>query len=160
MNQSFNSVFQFNKSTEISQVGNLPIYIVTGNNLFADGFPGIFLQLSYSQGKPLIIFVKVKDNCLNGLAFSKLFTWMLQAFTPGNVRDVYQSINIIFNADKNAKVGDIFDFTLNFGANGVFVNQSIPWIGFNLFHSQGNASFFYVNTQNDSFNLIAYRYHL
>ena len=58
---------------------------------------------------------------------------------------MHQTVNIILDADEKAEIGDIFDFTLNFGSNRIFINQVIPRVGFNLFHAQRNAAFFRIN---------------
>ena len=136
MDQAFNPIFQFNESTKVGDVGNCTGNMVVGHQLVTDILPRVFIELLDAERKALIGGVEVKHDSLDGFPFFVDLAWVFKAFTPRDIRDMNEAVNIVFDADKETEISDILDFSLNFGANRVFINEAVPRVGLDLFHAQ------------------------
>ena len=157
MDQPFDALFELNKNTEIRYIGDCAFNLGPGGIIVGGRLPGIGLELLDAKGEPFMFFVDLENNRLDSLALGIFFRWMLDPFRPGEVRDVNQAVNALFNTDKYTKIGDIFNLALDNGANGIGLFHHIPGIGQQLFHAQGNPLGFGFHLEHLHFDFITDR---
>ena len=145
MNQAFNPIFELNECTKVGNVGNRTGDMVVDHQFCTDILPGIFVELFDTERKALIGGVEVKDDSLNGFTFFIDLARVFKAFTPGDIGDMNEAVDIIFDADKETEIGNILDFSLNLGADRVFVDKAVPGIRLDLFHAERDTAFFRIN---------------
>src|SRR4029079_13979399 len=59
---------------------------------------------------------------------------------PRHVGDVDQAIDILFDFDERAELGQIADLALDARADGILLGQLVPRVGFNLLEAQRDAT--------------------
>jgi len=140
MNQPLDTVFNLHKHTEVSHGGDLSLDACACTVFLRNNRPWIGIKLFDSKGKPFIGRVDIENNRLNCLSFCKDFTRVLDALGPGDIRDMYKSVNAVFNADESPEVGYILDLPLKFGADRITLFKTEPWICFGLLQTKGDTT--------------------
>ena len=74
---------------------------------------------------------------------------------PGQIADVNQTVDAVFDPNKNAEIGDVANLSANHCTHRVFLLQQAPWVWLDLLHAQGNALALLVDVQNDGADVVA-----
>src|SRR6185295_12115255 len=82
---------------------------------------------------------------------------MLDSFGPGDIRDVNESVNTIFNLDKRAEVRQRANLARNTRADAIANRQSLPRIGGDLLDAEAYSAAVRIGFEHDGFDFLADR---
>ena len=94
-------------------------------------FPRVGLQLLDAKRQPVVVAIDVQDNCIDALTLFQYLRGMLDP-PGGNIGDVNQPVNSLFDFNESAKVGQIADTAADYGTDRVPLRQGAPGIRFGL----------------------------
>ena len=110
VNQSFNTVFEFDECAVIGDVGNFTLVGFTDFELVGNSLPRVILELFHAQRNTLVVFIELNNLNFNGLTDGQNFARVINAF-PRNVGNVQQAVNTA-QINECAVIGDVFDNAL------------------------------------------------
>ena len=84
------------------------------------------------------------------------FRRMADFSRPGQVRDVQQAIDALFDLDERAVVGHVPHGTGNNGSRRVLLFDEGPGVHLGLLHAKGNFLLVSVNFKDNNLNIVAY----
>ena len=122
-------------------------------------FPRARCQFFDWERQPLTAFINAGNDCVNFVVFLKNIFRMFNFLVPSDVGNMNESVNSVFEFDKCAEFGQITNFTANFRADRIFLVNRIPRIFLKLFHSEADAAFIRVNSQNLHFDIFTVSEH-
>ena len=79
---------------------------------------------------------------------------MLDAARPGNVRNVNQPINAVFDFNKCSEVGEVANLAVNAVADLISFAESAPGIVLHLLHAEADAARFRIHAEHFNFDRI------
>src|SRR6185295_7567325 len=79
---------------------------------------------------------------------------MLDSFGPGDIRDVNESVDSVFDFDKRSKIGKRADLTGNTRADAIAHWQSLPRIGGDLLDAQTYSAAVRICFEHDGFDFL------
>src|SRR5262249_7467466 len=80
---------------------------------------------------------------------------MLNPARPGDIRDVNQTVNTVFDFDEGPKISEIADPAVDARANLIPLVQRAPRVVLNLFHTEADATCFRIDRQDFHFDRIS-----
>src|SRR5581483_6909585 len=80
---------------------------------------------------------------------------MLDVLGPGDIRNVYQTIDPVLDLDKSPEIGDVAHAPLDDGADRIAVGQGGPRVRLKLFQTERNAPLFGMDLEDHHLHLIA-----
>src|SRR5690625_869075 len=116
-------------------------------------------QLLNAQRDTLTLGINREHNGFQLVAFLVLTNGFYTAFMPGNIRQVHQTIDTAFQADKDTEVSDGLNLTADLVAFGVGTSKGIPGIFLTLLHAQRNPTTLFVDVQDHYFNFFTQLHH-
>ena len=132
MDKTIYFIGQFNKCSESGDFGNFTFDNFTNLIELVDIGPWIFFTLFQTKRNTLLIGIYVKNDCFNFIAGFEYFIWIIDLTSPGHIRNMDHTVNIVFNFNKCSITGHVTDFALDFGINRIFFHQDFPRITFFL----------------------------
>src|SRR5690606_14574721 len=109
--QTFDTVFHFNESTVVGQVGNLAEQTGTLRVATRQTDPRIFAELLDAQGDTALFLVELEDLGFDVLTHLQYLGGVTDT-TPCHVGDVQQTVDAT-QVDKRTVVGDVLDHALD-----------------------------------------------
>src|SRR6185369_7726636 len=118
-------------------------------------FPGTWHQVLHRKRKPLTMFVDVCNDSVDFLVLFKEFFRMLYLFRPGYIRNMYETIDALFQLDKSTKISQVSDPAVDLRTNGVTQIDCFPWVVLELLHSKADPLLHRIDPQYLYVNLVA-----
>ena len=103
-----------------------------------------------------LIHIQFQDDNFDFITQICKLRRMLDLFRPGQIRNVYQSINSFFKLYKNSVVSEVSDCSLVFRSYRVLLVNIFPWIIYQLPHTKRHFALFFVHGKDLSFYLISH----
>src|SRR5207247_959830 len=103
-------------------------------------FPSVWLQLFYRKRHAPILSVHAGDNSVDLLSLLEQFAWMDNPLRPGNIRDVHQAVNAVFDFDESAKVSQVANAAMHARSHLKAFMKSLPWVCLDLLHAQTDTA--------------------
>src|SRR5262249_37778073 len=97
----------------------------------------------------------IQHDSTHPLALLEDFRGVLDALSPGHIRNVDEAIDAFFQSDKRPKVRQITDFALDFTPDRIALVHRSPRVRLDLLHPQGDALLIAINAQHHRLNTIA-----
>src|SRR5579864_2589013 len=152
--QTFHAGGEFHENAEIGRAANSSTHHIAHLMRAEEGLPGVRLQLLHAEGKAAVGRIDVQNYGLNQLTLLHQFGRMLDAFRPGQIRDVHQSIDAFLDFYESAEIGQLAHAALHHRADRVAFRHRGPRIGLELLDAQRHTPFFGLYIQHDRFNLV------
>ena len=149
VNEAFDAIGDLSESTEFRDLGDFAIDDRPGRIHFGESFPGIAGELFDTEGEAFAGDVDVEDDGFDFVTAFVDFGWVADFLCPADVGDMDETIDAIFDADEETEIGDIADFALDDGANGIFFFEDFPGIRLGLFHAEADLLGFGVEAEDD-----------
>ena len=143
MNKCFNTLFNFNKCSEICKPYNFNLNIASGRITFICISPRI-VKLFATETEMFFLKINIKNHNVNFLTLLEYITRLLNS-CPAYITDMYKSFNARFNLNKRSEVGYVRYGSLEDIALVNPFADCIPRISINLFNAEGDSVFFSVN---------------
>src|SRR5690606_15054658 len=118
--------------------------LVIGSHVVVEG---VALELLDAQGDALLFGVDGKHHGVDFVALLVVAHGFLAGFAPGQVGQVYQTIDTTGQANEHAKVGDRLDGAANLVATLEVDGELFPRVRAALLHAKGNAATVFVDFQ-------------
>src|SRR5579859_3532129 len=80
---------------------------------------------------------------------------MFDAFGPGEIGNVDQTVDSLFDFHKRAEVGHVAYAALDYGADAVAVRNGGPGVGLELFQAQRDAPLLGMYVEHHGFDLVS-----
>src|SRR6266851_9690510 len=106
MNQSIDSILNFNESSEVGQVSHATVNTRSYLIALVQGLPGIVLNLFHSQANSASFWINAQHFNFNGVAGVNQLTGMLYTFRPAHLGNMDQPFDAIFKLYESAVVSD------------------------------------------------------
>src|SRR5215470_980370 len=90
--------------------------------------PHIGLKLLDPKREAAVFRLYAENNSLHLFTLLQNFRGMLDALGPAQVRNVYQTIDAVFDLDERSEVGQVAHAAFNVGACRVALHQMLPRI--------------------------------
>src|SRR5205085_11436332 len=103
--EALDALFDLDKGAEVGKAHDLAGHRVADLVRLEEAIPGVRLQVFDRQRQPATFQVDVGDDRVNRLVLLQDVRRVLDALRPGNVGNVHETVNAIFNLDKGAEVG-------------------------------------------------------
>ena len=113
MDQSFNAFLKLDEYAEVGDIGNFTFDNGTGRVVVKCCLPWIWFKLFNAKREPFVFAVNFQNYGLDRITFGIFFRRVLDAFSPGKIRDVNETVNAFFNTDKYTEIGYILDLAHN-----------------------------------------------
>src|SRR5439155_10043330 len=72
----------------------------------------------------------------DAVAFLQHLVWMLDALAPRHVRDVDQAVDLLFDLDERAELGEIAHLALDLRPDRILVGEVVPRIALDLLEAE------------------------
>ena len=82
---------------------------------------------------------------------------MLDALGPGNIRNMHQPVNAVFDLDECPEVGQVTHAPFDARADRVTLRQRLPRIGFDLLDAETDSPIVRIHFEHLRFDLLADR---
>src|SRR4029453_10633560 len=155
MNESFNSLVQAHKDSEVRHARDQSLDFRTHRKPFSNNFPRIGCQLFDTEGEALAFNVHPKHLGFNQVAFFIQFRRVLDFLAPMKVRNMNQTIDAFFYTYENAKIREVSNRSLDDGSDWIFFLGELPGVGHNLFQSQGNTTVAWIYVEDDNLDILS-----
>src|SRR5579872_6340088 len=99
--------------------------------------------------------IDIQDHGLYDLALLEDLGGMFYTLGPGEIGNVHQAVDALFNLNEGAEIGHIAHPALHYGTDAVAAIDSGPGVGFELLEAERNTPVLGVDFQNNGFHLIA-----
>ena len=122
-----------------------------------DGFinvPRILFQLLVTQAQATILGVHFKNNHFDGFTHFGELGGMFDFLVPGEVGDVNQAVNALFQFHENTEGREVTDRSGVAGTDRIFLQNVSPRIGDELLDTQGHLLSFAVKGEHHSFHFV------
>ena len=116
------------------------------------GAERIALQLLDAEADAFLFLVNIEYGSLDGLALLIIRQRRFARALPVQIRQMDHAVNIVFEADKKAKFGDVLDLALDRRADRIFGFERLPGVFFALFQAEADAALFAVDLKNHDVN--------
>src|SRR6516162_7590130 len=147
MNEPVNSLFDFDKGSEIGQIANAAADDRSDCVPLRQGTPRIRFGLLESQGNAPVIEIDIENDGLNVLPHLKNLRRVFHALAPGHFRNVNQAFDARLQFDESAVVGQVDNLSRDSGADRIHLPDERPWIGHQLFIAKRHSFFFPIVLQ-------------
>ena len=126
--ETFDAFRDFDEGSELRGTQDLTLDDVADAVLGEEGIPDVGLELLDAEGEAAVFGLDAEDDGADLLALLEDFGGVLDALGPGEVGDVDEAVDAVFDLDKGAEVGEVADSALDNGAGGVLVLERLPGI--------------------------------
>src|SRR5262245_21498118 len=117
--------------------------------------PDIGRELLQPKRQPLVFGIDVQHHRVDHVALLQDLGRVLDALAPRHVGDVNQAVDILFDFDERAELGQVADLPLDPRADRVLVGQIVPRIALDLLQAERNAPRGRVDAQHHRVDRIA-----
>src|SRR6266508_649339 len=155
MAQAFQAVAQFDKSAEAGKAGNLAFDDIARFVCRHKIVPRIRLQVFNRKRHSPVVRIDSRDNGIDLLALFQNFAGMLHSTRPGNIRDMDQPVNAVFDLNECSEVSQIPHAAMNPITDMITLANGLPWILLNLLHPQTHAACSGIDAQHLDLDRIA-----
>src|SRR5262245_53884198 len=155
MNESFNSLVQTHKDSEVRHARDLALDFGTHWKSFRNNFPRIGCQLFNTERKALVFNVHAKHLGFNHVAFFIQLRRVFDFLAPMQVRNMNQTIDAFFYTYENAKIRQVSNRSLDDGSDWILFLGELPGVGHDLFQSQGNTTMARIYVENDHLDILS-----
>src|SRR5262249_13869994 len=76
--------------------------------------------------------------------------------SPAQIAHVDQPVDSVFDLDKRAEISQVADTPFHCGADGIFLMQTLPGVGFKLLQAQRDAPLARIDVEHHAFDFIAH----
>ena len=152
VDETFNAFGDLSESTEFSDLGDFAIDDRPRRIHFGEGFPRISGKLFDTEGEAFGCDVDVEDDGFDFVVFVIEFGRVADFLCPADVGDMDETVDAVFDADEETEIGNVADFALDDGADGIFLFEDFPGIGFGLFHAEANFLGIGIEGEDDDIN--------
>ena len=147
MNQTFDVFFYLNKHAKGCDAFNFTGYSDSQRIPLINGKPWIGIHLLHTQRYSPLFLVGREHNSLYGISnLYKLFG-MLDLLCPAHFRNMDQTFYPGFQLNKSAIIGDVYHFTRDVCAFGIFRFDVFPWVRNQLFETQRYFLVLFIKVQ-------------
>ena len=155
MAKTLKIVIELDERAEVGEAGDLAANHVAGLMFGGELLPGVRLEILDGQRQSPVLAVDTGDHRVDLLSFLQDLARVLDATGPGNVRNVNQAINAVFNLDERAEVRQIADTSVHASTNVITFVQCLPWILLHLLHAETDAARLRIDAQHFNFHHVA-----
>ena len=147
-------MLQADEGAEAGQLGDFAGDQVADLVELVDVVPRIFAELLQAERDALVGLVDFEHDRFDFVALLQDFGRMIDLARPGDVRDVDHAIQTFFQLDESAVAGEVANLAFDLGAGRIFLQGSVPRIGFELANAEGDLLLFAVDAEHDRFDFL------
>ena len=120
-----------------------------------ESLPGVRLELLDAQREPPVAGIDIEDHGLDELALFQQLGGMLDALGPGQIGDVNQTVDALFDFDEGAEVRQLAHPPLHHRADAIAVLDGGPRIGLELLDAERNPPVLRFHFQHHGLDVVA-----
>ena len=154
MNQALDTLLDLEEDTEVRNVRHIALHHVPEPVTIRDLIPRILLQLLDPQRELVAVLIDVQHHRLDLLPLLIDLARVLHLVSPGQVRDVHEAVDPVFDAHEDPEIRDVPNQPLNPRAFRVSILENRPRVGFRLFQAEGNPLVLHVEVQHNSLDRV------
>ena len=136
MNQTFDFIIDFHHRPKVKDLADVALNYCTNRVLAVDAHPRVTIELFDAQREALILHVDGEHLGFDFLSLLEDIKGVLRFRGPGEVRHMDKSVDTLFDAHKDAEVGNVPDLRANDGSLGVTLAERFPGVLLHLLHAQ------------------------
>src|SRR5262245_20318925 len=119
--------------------------------------PGVRLEVLDRERKATILDIDRCDDRFDLLILLERLRRMFDALGPGDVGDVDEAVDTVFNLDERAEVGQVADAALDPGPDAVAIGQRFPRVRLDLLDAEADAAVVRIDLEHLRFDLLSDR---
>ena len=144
-----------NKEPKLGDVLDVAFDLAADSEVFLEGVPGIVAALLEAEADATLLLIDIKHHHLHLLRGRDDLARMDVFLGPTHLGHVDEPLDTGFQLDEGAVVGNVCDPAGEPGADRILGTNTLPRIGFQLFHAEGNALGFRVEADDLNVDLLA-----
>ena len=102
--------------------------------------PDVGRELLQAERQPLVLGVDVEHHRIDHVALLEHFRRMLDPLAPRHVGDVDEAVDLLFDLDERAELGEVANLALNLRADRILLGQLVPGVVLDLLQAERNAA--------------------
>src|SRR5690606_11061035 len=111
-------------------------------------------QLLDTQGDALTLRIDGQDNCLDLVALLVVANGFFAGLIPGDVGQMYQTVDIAIQADEDTKIGNRLDAATDLVAFLELLGEAIPGVLEALLDTQGDTTTLFIDVEDHHVDLV------
>src|SRR5258706_5881801 len=139
MNQPFDSLIELDERAEVRHARDFALDGVAQVMAREEVVPDVGGELLQPERQTLVLGVDAEHHRLDHVALLQHFRRVLDPLAPRHVGDVDQTVDVFFNLDERAELGEVADLALDLRADRILLGQLVPRIGLHLLEAEGDA---------------------
>ena len=155
MAEAFHALGEFHESSEAGQAADPAVHRIAHLVILEVALPGVGLQLLDAQREAVRRGIDIQNHRLHDHALLQNFAGMLDALGPGEIADVHQAVDALFDLDEGAEIGHVADAAFHHAAHAVAAVDGGPGVGLELLQAERNAAVLGMHLEHHGFHLIA-----
>src|SRR5271165_1739647 len=157
--QAFHAGREFHEHTEIDGAAHSAPHNIAHLMRAEEALPGVRLKLLDAKREAAVGRVDIEDHGLGELALLQNLGRMLDALGPGQIGNVHQTVDALFDFNEGAEIGELAHASFHYRADVVTRGHSGPGIGFELLDTERDAPVARLDVEHHGLHLIAYLDH-
>ena len=132
MHQTIYSLIKSNEYPKIGYIFDFAFYYSTRWIFLLHENPGIRLQLLQTQRNPFPWHIQIQNHSFDHISHRYQLRRMLHFLNPCHLRNVYQTLNALFQYNESTIIRNIHNFPFYSGTNRILFLYFGPGIRLNL----------------------------
>ena len=121
-----------------------------------EDIPRILFELLVAERETTVGLVDFEDNYLDVSANLRELRGVLNLLRPGEVGDVDEAVNALFEFNEHTEVGEVANLGVVTRANGIFHLDVLPGVFHELLDAERHLAVGAVEREDDGFDFVAY----
>src|SRR4051812_47660086 len=138
VNQSLDALVELDERAKVRHPDDLALDRVADVVAREEVVPDVGGELLQAERQPLVLGVDVQHHRLDDVALLQHFRWMLDPLAPRHVGDVDQAVDLLFDFDERAELGEVANLALDLRADRVLVGEVVPRVALDLLEAERN----------------------
>src|SRR5262245_6403739 len=154
MHQAVDALFNADEDAEVGDIAYRSLDDAADRIFFFGRFPRVRHDLFEPQRNAPVARVDVEDRHFDLLADLENFRWMGDLAGPRHLRNMDQTFDAALQFDERAVIHQADHFTRNARADGILLGHSMPGIGCQLLHAEGNPFLLGIELEHDDLDFL------
>src|SRR5688572_1846440 len=155
VNQPLDSLVELDESAEVRHPRDLALDGAPDLVPREEVIPDVGGELLQAERQPLILGVDAEHHRLDHVALLQHLRRMLDPLAPRHVGDVNQAVDVLFDLDERAELGEVTDLALDLGAARILLRQLVPRVALDPLQPERNRPRRRIDAEHHRLDVVA-----
>src|SRR5688572_24277886 len=155
VDEPFDALVELDERAEVGHARHLALdgvaHLVTGEEVV----PDVGGELLETERQPLVLGVDAEHHRLDHVALLQHLRRVLHALAPRHVGDVNQAVDVLFDLDERAELGEVAHLALDARTHRVLLGELVPRVALDLLEAQRDAPCRRIHAEHHRVDVVA-----